>query len=448
MAKRRPIPKAKPPVQPQEEAGKKPLREFQSRAEREAYLQRQIVLWTSVAIGVIAVIIMVAFFINQVIVPNRNVAKVNGVNINVGDFQDRIRLERVLSSEKISISISQVMNAGITDINQAFSQVYQRDQDIQQRWNELNAPDQMGLRIINDMIDEKIIRDEAARRGITVTQDEINAQVLAFLQLPQLEAPAEVDPETTPEPEPSATPSPTPLVTATPSPIPTATNTPEFTPTPSLTPAPTATAIPTLPYQEQLENQQDLIDDFYSYVSRRAGVSREQIDAYFEYQALRMKLGEAVTGVGDTAIWVNARHILVETEAEALDIIEALNNGESFADLARLSSTDTASGAQGGELGWSNTNGFVEPFGEATRTLEIGAISEPIETEFGFHIIQVRAREDREMGDREREFIIEREFETWLEEFRNNTEVNTFETSNSWPDYVPTEPEFEFRRRL
>ena len=448
MTKRRQIPKAKPTVQSEEEAGKKPLREFHSRAEREAEIQRQIVLWTSVAIGFILVIVAVAFIINQVIIPGRKVAEVNGETITVGEFQDRVRLERVLNSEKLSVRISQMMNFGFTDPNEAFNQLLQFDTESASRWSELSAPDQMGLRVVNDMIDDQIVRDEAERRGITVTEDDINQAVLSFLELPDLEVPETVDPETTPEPEPSVTPSPTPLVTATPSPVPTATNTPELSPTPSFTPAPTATAVPTDTYDVQLESQTELVDDFYRYVSDRAGVSRDQIRDYFETLALRTKLGEAVIEIGDSAIWVNARHILVETEAEALDIIEALNNGESFAELAAVNSTDTGSGAAGGELGWANSDQYVDEFADAVRTLEIGAISDPVESDFGFHIIQVREREDREMEDSERESRIAREFVTWLEEFRDDTTANTFETSNSWPDYVPSEPEFEFRRRL
>jgi parvulin-like peptidyl-prolyl isomerase len=62
-----------------------------------------------------------------------------------------------------------------------------------------------------------------------------------------------------------------------------------------------------------------------------------------------------------------------------------------FASLAKEFSQD-GSAAQGGDLGWADPAGYVEPFGEAIKALEIGKVSRPVETEFGFHIIKVEGR--------------------------------------------------------
>lgn len=84
-----------------------------------------------------------------------------------------------------------------------------------------------------------------------------------------------------------------------------------------------------------------------------------------------------------------ARHILVKDEKDAKDIIERLKKGEKFEDLAKLS-IDEGSKAQGGELGWSNPAGYVEPFAKALTTLVTGTYTQtPVQTQYGYHVIQL-----------------------------------------------------------
>ena len=83
-----------------------------------------------------------------------------------------------------------------------------------------------------------------------------------------------------------------------------------------------------------------------------------------------------------------ASHILVETEAEA-DTLSAEVTRENFAELAREHSTDDTTASQGGELGPIRRGQLVGPFEEAAFALGDGEISEPVETEFGWHIITV-----------------------------------------------------------
>jgi len=86
---------------------------------------------------------------------------------------------------------------------------------------------------------------------------------------------------------------------------------------------------------------------------------------------------------------VKARHILVATEEEAKAAIERLNKGEKFEDLAKELSIDTASGAKGGELDYFAYTDMVQPFSEKAFAMEIGDVSEPVQSEFGYHIIEV-----------------------------------------------------------
>ena len=82
-----------------------------------------------------------------------------------------------------------------------------------------------------------------------------------------------------------------------------------------------------------------------------------------------------------------ARHILVETEAEAKAIIDKLTLGEKFETLASASK-DTGSREKGGDLGWSQPSAFVKPFADALASLEKGKYTTaPVKSEFGYHVI-------------------------------------------------------------
>ncbi|MBV9836239.1 MAG: peptidylprolyl isomerase [Alphaproteobacteria bacterium] len=90
---------------------------------------------------------------------------------------------------------------------------------------------------------------------------------------------------------------------------------------------------------------------------------------------------------------VSARHILVASEDDAKKIIEELGKGGDFAKIAKDKSTDKASGAQGGDLGWFKKGDMVKEFAEAAFALEKGKMTPaPIKTQFGYHIIKLEDR--------------------------------------------------------
>jgi peptidyl-prolyl cis-trans isomerase C len=92
---------------------------------------------------------------------------------------------------------------------------------------------------------------------------------------------------------------------------------------------------------------------------------------------------------------VHARHILVVTEDEAKDVAERLKKGEDFAALAKEKSKDT--NAEGGDLGFFTRGQMLKPFEEVAFALDIGEVSEPVETQFGWHIIKVEEKRDQEV---------------------------------------------------
>jgi len=85
-----------------------------------------------------------------------------------------------------------------------------------------------------------------------------------------------------------------------------------------------------------------------------------------------------------------ARHILVETEADAKAIIASLKKGGKFEDIAKKQSKDPGSGAKGGDLDWANPASYVPEFTEALLKLNKGQMTEtPVKSQFGYHVIRV-----------------------------------------------------------
>lgn len=92
---------------------------------------------------------------------------------------------------------------------------------------------------------------------------------------------------------------------------------------------------------------------------------------------------------------IHARHILVKEKETAEEIIERYNNGEEFAALAEEYGTD-GTAKNGGTLGYFTAGKMVKPFEDAVYALEVGEISEPVQTDFGWHVIFVEDRRENE----------------------------------------------------
>lgn len=90
---------------------------------------------------------------------------------------------------------------------------------------------------------------------------------------------------------------------------------------------------------------------------------------------------------------IHARHILVSTEAEAKEVKERLMKGEDFATIAKEKSKDPS--AEGGDLGFFGRGQMLKPFEDAAFALKEGEISDPVQTQFGWHIIKVEEKRTR-----------------------------------------------------
>ena len=121
-----------------------------------------------------------------------------------------------------------------------------------------------------------------------------------------------------------------------------------------------------------------------------------------------------------------ARHILVDSQGEAVDLIGRLNDGADFAELAKSESTGP-SGPNGGDLGWFSPEQMVKPFSDAVMALDNGSFtSAPVQTEFGWHVILREDSRDADappldtVRDKILQVLRQRKFQEYLEGLRGD----------------------------
>jgi peptidyl-prolyl cis-trans isomerase C len=134
-----------------------------------------------------------------------------------------------------------------------------------------------------------------------------------------------------------------------------------------------------------------------------------------------------------TTSQIRASHILVKTEEEANKVLARLKKGEKFEELAKKESLDTASAANGGDIGYFSRGQLVPEFEKAAASLKVGELSAPVKTAYGYHIIKVT---DKKAGpvlefDRVKDIIAQRlsgerqkaAFDSYIEGLRKNYKV-------------------------
>jgi peptidyl-prolyl cis-trans isomerase C len=144
---------------------------------------------------------------------------------------------------------------------------------------------------------------------------------------------------------------------------------------------------------------------------------------------------------------VHARHILVSTEDEAKAIIADLKKGAAFDKLAKEKSTDKASGAEGGDLGWFKKSDMVKEFADAAFALNKGDLTEtPVKTQFGYHVIKVEDRRKapppafEELAEQLREEMSREVVTAQLDQLRSGAKIEKFNMDGSKVEAKPAAP--------
>ena len=410
-----------------------------ARIERE---RRQVNIIRGVAIAGIVIVIgllIYGYLKINVLALQEPVEEVNGVKITTGQWQERVKLQRI-----------QMLNLynQYSFYQQSFGMDY--SQQLQQIQSMLQSPETIGQQVLDQMRDDVLIQQEAEKRGITVSEAELEQtiQEKGFGFFPggtptptatptEVSFPTLTSQQLTLYPS-TSTPTESPTETITPTATLALSTTPESTPTPApATPTlvpepPTATATP-YTVEGFKKQYQDMLTNYKKY-----NISENAIRSAYRAEIFRQKLTDEITkDTPRTEEQVWARHILVETEAEAKAAEDLLKNGVDFAQLAKKNSKDTGSAANGGDLGWFGKGQMVPEFEQVAFKLKVGEISQPVKSQFGYHIIQVLGHENRPLSQSQYDQKKQTEFTNWLTSAQKAATVKTFDI---WKERVPAEP--------
>jgi len=129
---------------------------------------------------------------------------------------------------------------------------------------------------------------------------------------------------------------------------------------------------------------------------------------------------------------VKARHILLATEEEAKEIHKQLTDGADFDKLAKEKSLDKVSAAAGGDLGYFTADRMVPEFSKAAFSMSKGDLSEPVKSDFGWHVIKVEDKREKDMPpfeqvkDQLKEEVTNKVVQEYVQDLLNKTEVSYF----------------------
>ncbi|MEH7886292.1 peptidylprolyl isomerase [Bacillus sp. JJ1609] len=204
---------------------------------------------------------------------------------------------------------------------------------------------------------------------------------------------------------------------------------------------------------EELTKLQDSYggEDAFASALQQNNVSIDQVREDIEYYLLAEKMIEPSIKITEEEMktyfeenkdsfdqkeQVKASHILVKDEAAAKKVKEELDNGKDFAELAKKYSTDKSNAEAGGDLGYFAKGEMAEEFEKAAFNLKIDEISEPVKTEFGYHIIKVsdkKAAKAAEFEDHKNEIKeklldekIQAEYPNWLKDKKANYKIKQY----------------------
>jgi len=380
-------------------------RKQRTRAEREARMNRWIIIG-AVAVGVLVVGILVYGYLAEVVFKAREpVATVNGVTVSTADFEARVRYQRLMLQRQRDFYTAQRMSLDPTDpmaaslLEYLNEQIRQLDAQLSSSYATL-----VGKEVLDGMIQEELIRQEAARRGITVSQEEVDRAIEEQFGYDRDAAAA--------------------LLTPTP-PIPSET---PLTTTPSATPLP----------REEFENR---YRDFVNAVLRPSGLGEAMFRRMVETSLLYEKLQAAMAAELPARMeQVQVRYMSFSTQEEANQVVERLDKGEKWDDIAAELEIDGASGAFASDPQWVTRGFLTDQFGEEIAAQVFGMppqqYTRPLTTTTGrWYIIIVLDRQERELEDYMRSYEEQRAFQEWLDARMANVQY-----SDNWMEKVPTTP--------
>jgi peptidyl-prolyl cis-trans isomerase D len=406
-----------------------------ARLERERRQIRALVIVSIIIVS--GVLLSIAYgALNATLFLNyKTIESVNSEKVTVREFQARAKATREqLVNQYLYYYQMAIMFGMDPATDSSLTQLFTNIQ------SQLESPETIANQVLTYIEDDLLIRQYAAKNNVLVTDAEIEQEIEDMYKY-----------------YPAGAPSPTPtatsftystlsaaqllLVTATP----TATLGPTMTPTLTGTVVPTKTLIPTTTPVTEESYTTSYKEALAHY--RELGYSEEMFRRiFFENALYREKIKALVTADvphETDQVWV--RHILVADEVTAKATYNLLMDGVDFATLASDYSTHAASQAKGGDLGWFAMGAMQDEFGTSdfesvAFSLDIGEISEPVQSAAGYHILQVLGHEIRPLTEDEYKTAVDDAFYAWLDGQRAGS---TIEVNPDLLSYVPTKPDLQ-----
>jgi peptidyl-prolyl cis-trans isomerase D len=413
-----------------------------ARLEKERIQNRYIMIASIVVLVLVLAIVGYGILDQTVLRGQKPVAVVGQDKITTTEFEKTVRYSRAQMVQQYNSTLQLAQSFGS---NPEFANYFQSS--LSQIQNQLTDPKTVGSAVLDQLIDDRLIKQEAKKRGIEVSSAEIDKAVQEWFNYYANGTPT---PTVTPVELPTSTLSPAQLamvatltptldLTATATPqveSPTATLEPTAVATQAGTPAATEQVAPT-PTEYTLKGYQDTVTKYLDQMSVTK-FTEADLRRVFEYGLYRKKLEADITkDLSQVQDQVWARHILVGDEATALKVIERYNAGENWAALAAEYSTDASNKDNGGDLGWFGPGAMVAPFDTVAFATPVGSISAPVKTTFGWHVIQVVAHEEKTLTPDQFVTLKDKTFQTWLTEARTAT---TITKTDYWMSVVPSDP--------
>ena len=410
----------------------------QRQSRREVLRQRklneqkkQVRIGVAIVGGLLAIVFLVAIVNEFFVAPQRAVAVVQGENITLQEWQDRVRLER---SQRVVLLENQLEAFGgdVGIIQQFGGQIMV---DLQ------NAED-LGQNVLNTMIDEHIIRQSAEARGITVTDEDVDREIGRLYGYYGSELPTPLpEPTVTIMPTPSITPIPTQVITDV---LPTEIPIPTATAGPTLTPQPTATPVSAESFNEQYGGILARLID----LGANEATYREGIRAQIYRERLQEALAEE-TGLATEAEQVSFYLLSYGTEEEANEAV-AMIKADAFLNVwnqVRSVPFDPESTSTGSatEVLWRSRNALANAVSPQVADVVFGLplntpsdlIVEPIDAETNqYFIAMVSGREIRPLSVSE----IQTAKQENLASFISLQQVEQVELTGYDRGRVPTQP--------
>lgn len=421
-------------------------RKHLARQQREQRQTRIIVGVAAVVLVLVVAVIAYGIINEKYLRWQRAVVVVNGERISVNQWRAYTKYYRnnLIQQADRAYQLVSMFGGDQNALNTFGGQLVQISQ-------ELDA-ERAGETALNQLVNDTLIRQEAKKRGISVSPEEIEAGVQEAMgyyangtptptpTMPS-RATSTLSPTQlalippTPTASPTATVGATEAVTATEAVAATPTAEPTLVPTPVITQTATPSPTPT-PYTFEAYQQ--------AYATLIANlttdeITEETIRRVIESRLIQEKLQKEVLGEVDcNDEQVRVQHILVPEEALAFNLLERIKGGEDWATLASKYSTDEGNKDQSGDLGWVSKGDMVPEFEAAAFALsEPGELSEPVQTQFGWHIIRLVAKENRPLSATACTQLADRKFSEWVEGIRADASVDI---KDFWRELVPLQP--------